>query len=42
MMIALLPILSISKPKNGLVVAEIIYGIPNSLPAVMLSNWYFI
>ena len=38
---ALFPILSIINPKNGLVHAEIIMGIPNNWPAWMLSKLYF-
>lgn len=38
---ALLPILSIIRPKNGLVTADMMYGIPNMYPAVILSNPYF-
>jgi len=38
---ALLPNLSIIKPKNGLATAEIKYGMPNMVPAALESMLYF-
>ena len=38
---ALLPILSIKIPRNGLRIAEMMYGTPNILPAVVDSTPYF-
>ena len=41
MSIARFPIRSIKAPKNGLAMAEMMYGTPKSYPAFTLSNPYF-
>lgn len=41
MMRALFPYLSTANPKNGLIPAEMKYGIPKSWPALFSSKPYF-